>query len=173
MNEQTYVIWLEFDGEFGDYIDAKCIELDNHGIPAGIRPPHLTLTFAKTDQYEKLVQYVTDYFAGKKIEIIISTIGQFSGGNMIYLPKANEKLLGLHKEFCQGIYEFGELAWDLYYPGNWTPHIALTGELNYEDSLKAFSIMKKGFKAQTVQASRILVSACKGEENIYIPLASK
>ena len=51
--------------------------------------------------------------------------------------------------------------------------IALTGEIDYEDSLKAFSIMKKGFKAQTVQASRILVSACKGEENIYIPLSNK
>jgi len=41
MDEQTFVIWVEFDDEFGDFLDAKCIELDKHGISAGIRPPDL------------------------------------------------------------------------------------------------------------------------------------
>lgn len=35
MNEQTYVIWLEFDDEFTTFLDEKCLELNANNIVQG------------------------------------------------------------------------------------------------------------------------------------------
>lgn len=45
--EKIYVIWVEFDDAFSEFLDRKCEELDKSNIVQGIRPPHMTLTFAK------------------------------------------------------------------------------------------------------------------------------
>ena len=171
MEEQTYVIWLEFEEAFTNYLNAKCSELEENHISEVIRPPHLTLAFVKTDQHERLIEYVKNYFLKSKVEVLINSIGQFSGGNIFYAPKANNELLSLHNDFCQGLCEIGEQTWDLYYPGNWTPHIALTGELCHEDSVKAFSIMRKGFTNQMVLANKVLIWAYKGSgEKTYLSI---
>lgn len=171
MNEETYVIWLEFDDEFTEFLNEKCIELNDNNITPGVRPPHLTLTFVKTDDRERLIEFVKECLKVNMVDIVINSIGQFSSGILYYAPKVNSALLKLHNTLCQGLSEFGELTWNLYYPENWTPHIALTGELNEQDVLKAFSIMRKDFSKRTVSIRKILVWAYKGDgEKIYIPV---
>ena len=171
MNEQTYVIWLEFDDEFTAFLDKRCHELKDNNIVPGVRPPHLTLTFVKTDDREKLIEFTKNCLQKNIKNIVINSIGQLSGGILYYAPRVNSELLDLHHDLCRGLCEFGELTWDLYFPGNWTPHIALTGELSEQDILKAFSIMSKDFLERTVFIKRILIWAYHGDgEKIYIPV---
>ena len=169
MNEQTYVIWLEFDDEFTTFLDEKCLELNANNIAPGIRPPHMTLTFVKTDNRERLIEFTKNYLQENIEDIVIGSISQFPGGILYYAPHINSKLLNLHTDLCRGLCEFCELTWELYYPGNWTPHIALTAELNDQDVLKAFSIMRRDFSSRTVSVKRILIWAYNGDgEKIYI-----
>lgn len=93
MNKQTYVIWLEFDDVFTDYLSEKCAELKESHIAPGIRPPHLTLTFVETDDHNRLIQFVKGYLQKNMIDIEINAIGQFSGGILYYAPKVNRELL--------------------------------------------------------------------------------
>ena len=169
MNEQTYVIWLEFDDEFTTFLDEKCQELKVNNIASGIRPPHMTLTFVKTDNRERLIAFTKNYLRKNIVDIVIDSIGQFLGGILYYAPCVNSRLLNLHTGLCRGLCEFSELVWDLYYPDNWTPHIALTAELNDQDVLKAFSIMRRDFSRRIVSVKRILIWAYNGDgEKVYI-----
>lgn len=155
--ENVYVIWAEFDEEFTHFLNDKCKELEKYGIEPGVRPPHMTLTFVKNCDEEKLLQYTKSFIENKPVNPHVNSIGQFSGGFVFYGLKADKELLEFQAEFCKGIYEFGELAWDLYYPGNWAPHIALTGGLDKETAFKAFSIMQKGFSATNVFIKKVVV----------------
>ena len=171
MNKQTYVIWLEFDDIFTEFLDEKCIRLTENNITPGIKPPHLTLAFVRTNDHNRLIKFVKEYLQKNMIDIEINAIGQFSGGILYYAPKVNSRLLKLHSGLCQGLREFGELTWDLYFPEKWTPHIALTGQLDEKDVLKAFSIMRRDFSTRTVSISKILIWAYNGSgEKIYIPV---
>lgn len=60
--DNEYVIWCEFDIEFQNYLQACCDSLELKGIPMGIRPPHLTVTFVKTDQIEQLIKLTKEFF---------------------------------------------------------------------------------------------------------------
>lgn len=84
-------------------------------------------------------------------------IGKFSGGVLLYVPKVTEELLAYHREYCEGVSEFCDLAWDLYIPGNWTPHIALTGALSETDAATAFSVMQKEFSGTTAVMKKIAI----------------
>lgn len=88
---------------------------------------------------------------------MINEVGQFAGGFTFYAPKKTKELMNFQKEFCDGIAEFGELAWDLYYPQNWTPHIALTGELDEEAAKRALSIIEDGFSATEVSIKKVVI----------------
>ena len=169
MTEQTYAIWLEFDDEFTTFLDEKSLELKTNNIAPGIRPPHLTLTFVKTNNREKLIEFTKNYLRENIVDIVISSISQFQGGILYYAPKVNRELLNLQAGLCCGLCEFGELTWDLYYPDNWVPHIALTAELNDQDALKAFAIMRRDFSKRIVSIKKILIWAYNGDgEKIYI-----
>ena len=87
---------------------------------------------------------------------------------LYYAPKVTMELLKFHSDYCKGLTEFGELTWDLYYPGNWTPHIALTGELDDEAASKAITIMRKGFSKRNVVVKRVMVRG--NGETIYLPV---
>ena len=169
MNEQTYVIWLEFDDEFTSFLEGKCLELNANNIEPGIRPPHMTLTFVKADDRERLIESTKNYLRENLEDIVIGSVSQFPGGVLYYAPRINSKLLNLHIGLCRELCEFGELTWDLYYPDHWTPHVALTAGLNHQDAQKAFSIMIKDFSTRTVSVKRALIWAYNGDgEKIYI-----
>ena len=171
MDSQTYVIWLEFDDEFSEFLNEKCNELNEKNIIPGIRPPHLTLTFVRTNDRERLIGVCREYLQKNMVDIEINAIEQFSSGVIYYAPKVTSELLKLHNDLCQRLCEFGELTWDLYHPGNWTPHIALTGESNEQDVQTAVSIMRKSFSKRMVSIKKILVWAYEGDgEKIYIPI---
>ena len=164
----NYVIWMEFEDEYTGFLNEKCRELDENNIKPGIRPPHMTLTFFKTDDKDRLIEFTKAFFESNSINIKINALSQFPGGVLYYAPRVTSELLELHNKFCKGICEFGELSWDLYYPENWTPHIALTGDLKESDVLKAFSIMRNGFESKAVGIKRIMISG--NGEKVYIPL---
>ena len=169
MNKKTYVIWLEFDEEFTSFLDQKCLELEENQIASWIRPPHMTLTFVKTDDPERLIECTEKVIRENLEKITIGSVSQFPGGILYYAPRVTSKLLKLHSDLCHSLSEIGELAWDQYCPDNWTPHIALTPKLNVQDATKAFSVMSKDFSTQTVSVSRILVWAYNDNgEKIYI-----
>lgn len=159
--EIKYAIWVEFDDEYTKFLDEKCKELDKYEIGSGIRPPHLTLTFVRTDNVKKLIDYTKTFIKNNNVEVEINNIGMFEGGILFYAPKVSSELLKFQNDFCEGISEFGELAWDLYYPGNWTPHVALTGELDENKTNKAFLIVQSGFGRRKVEIKRIVVKSCE------------
>lgn len=155
--KDNYVIWVEFDDEFMNFLNEKCNELDANGIASGFRPPHLTMTFVEDCDEEKLIQFTKEFFLKKQLNLNISMIGKFSGGFLLYVPKVTDELLKYHREYCEGVSEFGDLAWDLYVPGNWTPHIALTGALSEEDAITAFYILQKNFSGAEVSMKKIAI----------------
>ena len=158
--EIKYAIWVEFDDEFTVFLDKKCKELEEYKIDPAIRPPHMTLTFVKTDNQEKLIEYTKAFIQENTVDIVVNSIGGFSGGVLFYAPKVSKELIEFQSAFCQGVSEFGELAWDLYYPGNWTPHIALTGELDDTAAAKAFSIMRNEFSVTNATIKSVVIKSC-------------
>ena len=124
-------------------------------------------------QYEERTAAET-FLLKNMIDIEIEAVKQFSGGIVYYAPRVSEELLKLQADYCEGVSEFGELAWDLYFPGRWTPHIALTGQLSEVDALKATSIMQEGFETRKVSVKRILVWAYQGSgEKVFIPVRTE
>lgn len=155
--KDNYVIWIEFDDEFMNFLNEKCKELDAHGFTPGFRPPHMTMTFVENCDEEKLLQFTKEFFLKKQLVLNIGMIGKFSGGVLLYVPKVTEELLTYHREYCEGVSKFSDLAWDLYVPGNWTPHIALTGALNEADAITAFSVMQKDFSGAEAAMKKIAI----------------
>lgn len=166
-NVCNYVIWMEFDDEYTEFLNKKCKALDENNIKPGIRPPHLTLTFFKTNDRDKLIEFIKSFVENNSINIKINSISAFSEGVLFYAPSVTSELLEYHNNFCKGLCEFGELSWDLYYPGKWTPHIALTSDLNGSDILKAFSIMREGFEEKEVGIKRIMISGNGKTNYVY------
>ncbi len=162
-SDNEYVIWCEFDEEFQNYLQSCCESLEKSGVPLGIRPPHLTLTFVKTDQIEQLKTLTSEFFETSP-DIMIHSVGAFPGGILYYAPKATTELLGMQKEYVAAISEMAEVSWDLYLPGNWTPHIALTAALDENMSAAAFSIMMKNFHLSSVKIKTIVVKKCADGE---------
>jgi len=155
--KDNYVIWMEFDDEYMDFLNKKCEELAENEIKQGFKPPHLTLTFVENCDEQKLIQYTEEFFENKEVELFINSVGSFSGGVIFYAPRATKELLELQRNYCEGLKGIGDLAWDLYYPENWNPHIALTGVLNDEDAIKAFSIMKKEFNGTNAIVKKVVI----------------
>ncbi len=75
--DNEYVIWCEFDNEFQNYLQSRCDSLEMSGIPLGICPPHLTLTFVKTDHIEQLKTITKDFF-GLSPNLMIHSVAAFS-----------------------------------------------------------------------------------------------
>ncbi len=152
--ENEYVLWLEFDENMNAFLNNKCELLEQQNIPAGIRPPHLTMTFMRCDNEEELAKTIINFFKKvNEIPLILNSIGIFSGGIVFYEPKATIELLELYKELCQTLSKVANLSWDLYTPDRWTPHIALTGALTGKDLNTAIAIMLDrfiGYKADRV-----------------------
>lgn len=157
--DNEYVIWCEFDNAFQNYLQSRCDSLEMSGIPLGIRPPHLTLTFVKTDHIEQLKTITKDFF-GLSPNLMIHSVGAFPDGIMYYAPKASAELVGMQKEYVAAINEIAEVSWDLYLPGNWTPHIALTGPLDENMCVAAFSIMMKNFNLLSAEIKTIVIKKC-------------
>ena len=158
-----YVIWVEFDENTSDFLEKKCKELDDNCIPEGIRPPHMTITFVKTAFENKLIEYVERFMKTHSVDMKLNSIGAFVGGVLFYEPKADEGLLRFQREFCEGVSEFAELSWDLYYPGNWTPHIALTGLLDEEKAARAFKIMLRDYNPGKLVIKKVLIRNSTGD----------
>lgn len=154
-----YVIWVEFNEEYMDFLNKKCEELEENKIEQGFKPPHLTMAFVKNCDEEKLLEYTEKYFRENSAELTltINSVGVFSGGFVFYAPKVTEELLAFQRRYCEEMRKIGDLAWDLYYPENWTPHIALTGMLSEDDVIKAFSIMKKGFADTKIFIKKVAI----------------
>ena len=159
MSEQkdTYVIWIEFNDEYMDFLNKKCEELTENSIEQGFKPPHITMTFVENCDEEKLLEYTEHYFKENTVKLMINSIGIFSGGFVFYAPKVTEELLAFHRDYCEGIRSFGDLAWDLYCPKNWTPHIALTGALGEDELIKAVSILKKDFVDTEIYIKKVAI----------------
>ncbi|MDO4277144.1 MAG: hypothetical protein Q4D16_26080 [Eubacteriales bacterium] len=166
-----YVIWVELNDSCKEYLNKKCVELESDHIKPGVGPPHMTLTFVKTEHPEELKQY-TESFVNKNImDIILNSISMFPAGVLFYAPQVTKELLLLHEEYCRGISDFGELSWELYVPGKWVPHVALTGELDAIERVRAFSIMNEGFiPMSSSDDNRVLVKHClTGETLLDLP----
>jgi len=146
--DNEYVLWLEFDENTTTFLNSKCEALAEQEIEPGVRPPHLTLSFIRSDNEKELKELVIHFFDKvKELSFTLNSVGAFSGGVLFYGPKVTIELLQLHKNLCQVISETADLSWDLYVPGKWTPHIALTGGLSKEDAKKAFTIMMSEFES--------------------------
>lgn len=161
--ENEYVIWVELDENCTDFFNKKCEILEKNNINAGIRPSHITITFVRTDNLERLIEYTKSFVDEHTVDIVLNSIGTFTGGVVFYSPIVSNELLQYQSNFCKGVSEFGELSWDLYYPGNWTPHIALTGSLDKETTVNAFSIMLDGFSVMKAYIRKVVIKNSKGE----------
>lgn len=164
--ENEYVIWLEFDESMTAFLNERCKLLEQHNIEAGIRPPHLTMTFVRSDNEEELKNTVAGFLERvNKLSITLNSIGIFPGGVVFYEPKVTIELLQLHKEFCDALAEIAELSWDLYVPNCWTPHIALTGTLSDESLNTAITIMNDKFYGVKADKFIVKLKKCfKGKE---------
>lgn len=159
--ENEYVLWLEFDEAVASFLNDKCNVLEQNNIPSGIRPPHLTMVFVRCDDEDLLQRTVKEFFKKvQQLSLTINTVGLFPGGIVFYQPKVTIELLQLHKELSHILSKIGSLSWDLYFPGNWTPHIALTGALNINDINAAITIMLDGFSRLTSEKVIIKLRKC-------------
>lgn len=95
---------------------------------------------------------------------MIQSIGAFPSGIMYYAPKANRELVDMQEGYVAAISEIAEVSWDLYEPGNWTPHIALTAPLDKNMSTTAFSIMMNNFNLSSAKVKTIVIKKCVNGE---------
>lgn len=170
--ENEYVLWLEFDEQTNEFLNEKCILLDQSNIATGIRPPHITITFVQCDNEERVVNTVIEFFKKiNELSFMINSIGIFSGGVVFYEPKITIELLQLHKELSQALSKVASLSWDLYLPDRWTPHIALTGTLTGESLKTAITIMSENFMEFKTNRTIVKLKKCfTGEEVVNLTI---
>lgn len=163
--ENEYVIWLEFDEDATNFFNEKCAILDRYKIKQGVRPPHMTLTFVKTENIDEVIAYTKSFFYENSICISLMSVEMFKNRVIYYAPKKSEKLLDFQKRFCVGLTDFGKLSWKLYFPDKWTPHIALTGNLSKKKSTEAVSVMTEGFlPLKALQPQKAVIKNCYSGE---------
>lgn len=118
--------------------------------------PHISLAVYNDNiNHLELIKYLKK-FQIKKFKIHFENIAIFSNENVIYLnPKINFDLLKLHKRFHEKFKKFikGELKY--YLPSNWIPHCTLAFEMNDEDFIESFKLVKNNFKPIDVTVKRI------------------
>lgn len=164
-SKNEYVIWIEFEDNITNFFNEKCGVLEQYKIKPGIMPPHMTLTFIKTKNIDKFIEYTKSFFKENSVSINLQSVDMFKSRVVYYAPEKSSELLNFQRSFCRGLSEIGKLSWKLYFPENWTPHIALTGSLNKTDSIKALSIMRDGFSPiENVKIKRIIIKNCYSGE---------
>ncbi len=163
--ENEYVIWLEFDEDITNFFNKKCAMLDRYKIKQGVRPPHMTLTFVKTNCINEVIKYTKSFFSKNNICISLMSVEMFKNRVVYYAPQKSEKLFDFQKRFCIGLIVFGKLSWKLYLPERWTPHIALTGNLSKKKSAEAVSIITEGFlPIKDIQPKKAVIKNCYSGE---------
>lgn len=159
--KNEYVVWVEFDEESTAFFEEKCRLLDAHSIKPGVRPPHMTISFARTDSCFELMEYTKSFFSKNTVVIDIDEVDMFTNRVVFYKPRQSEDLLSLQKDFCFGLLNFAKLSWNLYFPKNWTPHIALTDSLSKRQSIAAQNLMQKDFTPRSnVKIKKVIVKNC-------------
>lgn len=164
-SKDEYVVWIEFDNYITDFFNEKCCVLEQYKIKPGIMPPHMTLTFVKTKSIDEFIEYTKSFFKKNSVNINLQSVDMFKNRVVYYALEKSSELLNLQSSFCNGLSEIGKLSWKLYFPENWTPHIALTGSLNKRDSIKALSIMRDGFSPiKNIKTQKIIIKNCYSGE---------
>ena len=154
-----YGIVMRFSKENEDSIMQLACSIDKNGIENRLietkMPPHISLAVFD-DLNEEEVKGLINNFDFRPIWIDFLATGSFPGekNTIILIPKVTSEMLEMHKSF-HGALNNIKNCWRHYLPANWVPHCTVGIDINNEDFLKAFGIVRNLFRPIKVQFQRI------------------
>ncbi|QOR34307.1 2'-5' RNA ligase family protein [Clostridium sp. 'deep sea'] len=149
MPNTCYGIIALFNKEANDKFSKLKTALKENDIQRLDLPPHITLAIYENIDLEPLKEWFIECSQNEKVlPIYFNHLGLF-GLNVLFLaPKANEKLLNLHKKVHEKFdNKYGELGYHYsLHSGEYVPHASLV--VSEKDKvLKAVEVISENFTA--------------------------
>ncbi len=141
----AYSIELYFNHAFEKKIRDLWDLLNRNNVPSIMQKigsrPHIALSILDDIAEEKIpgiIHYIGDHYL--QFEIEFPAISMIPGKSQaVFLSSSqNEKLTKLQGSLHGYLLKKGHTPRELYYPGQWLPHVTISKELSFKETLETF-----------------------------------